>query len=74
MQLHPAQHCLPLPCHPLLQLCLLDGQTELSCSEDPASPMVSATAAQAGGKTIEVRVRGVDERTSNLYTLNISVQ
>ena len=28
----------------------------------------------AGGKTIEVRVRGVDERTSNSYTLNISVQ
>ena len=29
---------------------------------------------EAGGKTIEVRVLGVDERTSNSYTLNISVQ
>ncbi len=56
----------------LLRLCLFaaDGTTMLSCTEDPA-PAVSATAAQAAGQNVLVRVLGTNERLANGYTLNV---
>ncbi len=47
-----------------------DGTTMLSCTEDPA-PAVSATAAQAAGQNVLVRVLGTNERLANGYTLNV---
>ncbi len=52
----------------LLRLCLLDGETVLSCSDD-VSPVLTADAAVAGGKLLTARVVGSTERVSNSYTL-----
>lgn len=57
----------------LLKLCLFDGATELGCSEDPGTPTVSATVAQAENKTLTVRIDSSDERTSNSYTLKVEL-
>lgn len=56
----------------LLSLCLLEGQTALSCSDEP-QPRVSASALQAGGKSIVVRVSGSSERVANSYTLKVEL-
>lgn len=55
----------------LLQLCLFEGGTELACSEDQTLPVVSASAAQAGGKPVVLRILAVDPRAANSYTLQI---
>jgi hypothetical protein len=55
----------------LLRLCASVMGTQLGCSDDPAGPSVSASAAQVGGKTTVVRVNAPDPRTANGYTLNV---
>lgn len=54
----------------LLELCVFDGTTSLGCS-DTVMPMVSVGAASAGGKNLNVRVKGAGERTANGYTLRV---
>lgn len=52
----------------LLRLCLLEGGTELGCSEDPAGAVVSLSAEAVGGKALTARITGDDARTTNGYT------
>lgn len=54
----------------LLELCVYDGANSLGCS-DTAMPIVSVSAAAAGGKNLQVRVKGTGERTANGYTLKV---
>jgi Cys-rich repeat protein len=54
----------------LLRLCVLDGETVLSCS-DEAEPVVEVPAATAGGKSLYARVVGSTERIANAYTLEV---
>jgi hypothetical protein len=54
-----------------LRLCLLEGANELGCSDDPAAPAVTASAAQAGGKSLIARVLGSTDRVANSYTLKV---
>ena len=56
----------------LLRLCLFDGATELACSEDTGTPVVSA--GQAGGKTLHITVSAVDPRSANTYTAKVEFQ
>lgn len=52
----------------LLRLCLLDGATELGCSEDPAGAVVSLPREVVGGRSLTARITGDDARTTNGYT------
>jgi hypothetical protein len=57
----------------LLMLCAFEGGTQLDCSDDPGTPLVQASSAQVGGKTVLVRVSAPDERTANTYTLKVEL-
>jgi hypothetical protein len=54
----------------LLRLCLLDGETPLSCSDD-TTPVLTQPASAVGGKMLTARVVGSTERVSNSYTLKV---
>jgi hypothetical protein len=58
----------------LLELCVLGGGTSLGCSDDPGTPTVTLPASQVGGTRIYVRVRGVDPRSENTYTVKVEFQ
>ena len=58
----------------LLRLCLFDGTTELSCSEEVGTPVVTASAGDAGGKTLRIKVNAVDPRSANTYTVKVEFQ
>lgn len=55
----------------LLRLCLLDGTTELGCSDDATLPFVEAPMATAAGKTLTARVHASDARVQNSYTFKV---
>ncbi|WP_224244778.1 hypothetical protein [Hyalangium gracile] len=55
----------------LLRLCLLEGATELGCSEEPTGAVVALPAAVVGGKALTVRITGDDARTTNGYTFQV---
>jgi hypothetical protein len=55
----------------LLRLCLLDGVTELGCSEDPAGAVVTLPAVSVGGKALTARITGDDARMTNGYTFQV---
>ncbi|WP_224362943.1 hypothetical protein [Hyalangium versicolor] len=55
----------------LLRLCLLEGATELGCSEEPAGAVVALPAAAVGGKSLTARITGDDARTTNGYTFQV---
>jgi hypothetical protein len=55
----------------LLRLCLLQGATELGCSEDPSGAVVSLPASSVGGKNLTARITGDTARTTNGYTFQV---
>ncbi|MGA9521978.1 MAG: hypothetical protein WBV82_10965, partial [Myxococcaceae bacterium] len=58
----------------LLRLCLFDGATELACSEDTGTPVITAASGQAGGKRLHITVSAVDPRSANTYTAKVEFQ
>ncbi len=54
----------------LLRICLLEGTTQLSCSDD-AQPSVTGAAAAVAGKNVIARVVGSTDRVANSYTLKV---
>lgn len=56
----------------LLELCVLDGSSRLGCTEALEHPEVVVSATPEA-RSLVVRVRGVDPRSANAYTLQVEL-
>jgi hypothetical protein len=56
----------------LLELCVLEGERVLQCTQALEAPQVEVPAA-AAARALLLRVRGVGDRTQNVYTLQVEL-